>query len=537
MVIAYQNKGESIFSPFLFLKIKNYNMIKIFIDNDWQEYDYATLYSERGYTNTPSTMLVVYDNSMVQLEGWSNTGFNWIEQDHQWYPNDETPYYVQQSSSISLYKIDKKTNFKTYLNNNEPFIIYNNSFTTVETLHDTLGYTNTPSTVWDIDEGVPWSWYNSDTEEYWNDKTHEWTTNPPHEEDDSEPEILPNPIPLIEVDTFSEMDPPVCIAGLEAYREHYPVPNWTQGNLLDPVEIDVLPPISVYKDTLETDITLYVINENGVDFQGVHYNFADPIIHVDKFSTLVFPEGDETFYYQDLTYSFSYLYDSLSPILKHYWREDVRRYYTESELLELGYAKTPFTKVYATDSDQQIQNIIELWYNEDHGYIYDGVWYLTEQELNNAGYYLIEKRTQQVYAKTNGTWYGNQSITRNSTSFNTTNTNYNKQLYLDSACTTPFIWSGEPWVADLTSFPQTAYYYVDALSKMPTSTTSSLGSRTELFVILSPSGTPITPLVNTEIGQQLKIYKAFNYTSSANSSYSGNLGILLYYYYYKNQGN
>ena len=161
-------------------------MTKIFIDNNWQEYDYDTLYSERGYTNTPSTMLVVYDNSMVQLEGWSNTGFNWIEQDHQWYPNDETPYYVQQSSSISLYKIDKKTNFKTYLNNNESFIIYNNSFITVEVLHDTLGYTQTPSTVWDIDEGVPWSWYNSDTEEYWNDKTHEWTETPPHEEEGGE---------------------------------------------------------------------------------------------------------------------------------------------------------------------------------------------------------------------------------------------------------------------------------------------------------------------------------------------------------------
>ena len=158
-------------------------MTKIFIDNNWQEYDYDTLYSERGYTNTPSTMLVVYDNSMVQIEGWSNTGFNWIEQDHQWYPNDETPYYVQQSSSISLYKIDKKTNFKTYLNNNEPFIIYNNSFTTVENLHNTLGYTQTPSTVWDIDEGVPWSWYNSDTEEYWNNKTHEWTSIPPTPED------------------------------------------------------------------------------------------------------------------------------------------------------------------------------------------------------------------------------------------------------------------------------------------------------------------------------------------------------------------
>ena len=174
-------------------------MTKIFIDNDWQEYDYDTLYSERGYTNTPSTMLVVYDNSMSQIEGWSNIGFNWIEQDHQWYPSNETPYYVQQSSSVSLYKINEKTTFKVYLNNNEPFIIYNDSFTTVENLHNTLGYTQTPSTIWDIDEGVPWSWYNSDIEEYWNNKTHEWTSTPPHEEEGGEvvPE-QPDPLFIIQ---------------------------------------------------------------------------------------------------------------------------------------------------------------------------------------------------------------------------------------------------------------------------------------------------------------------------------------------------
>ena len=530
---SYQNKGEKISLLFFFLKIKNYNMTKIFIDNNWQEYDYDTLYSERGYTNTPSTMLVVYDNSMVQLEGWSNTGFNWIEQDHQWYPNNETPYYVQQSSSISLYKIDKKTNFKTYLNNNEPFIIYNNSFTTVENLHNTLGYTQTPSTVWGISDGVPWSWYNSDTEEYWNNKTHEWTTNPPKEEDDGEPEILPNPIPLIDVDTFSEMDPPIRIAGLEAYREYYPVSNWTQGNLLDPVEIDVLPPISVCKDTLETDITLYVIDENGVDFQGVHYNYGDSLL-VDRFTVMIDPIGEETFYYQDTVYSFSYLYDSLSPIIRHYWKEDVSRYYTEDELLEIGYTRTPFTKVYATDSDQQIQNIIELWYNEDHGYFYNGVWYLTEQELNNAGYYLLEKVTQTVYAKVKeSNWYGNQSITRNSTSFNTTSASYNKELYLDLNCTTPYLWNGEIWLVDLGSFYQSASFYVDSLAKMPTSTTGTLSSRTELYVVLTPSGNPSSQFISSDLGQQLKIYKAFNYTSSTYVYYSGNISIVLYYYKYK----
>ena len=509
-------------------------MTKIFIDNNWQEYDYDTLYSERGYTNTPSTMLVVYDTSMVQLEGWSNTGFNWIEQDHQWYPNDETPYYVQQSSSISLYKIDKKTNFKTYLNNNEPFIIYNNSFTTVENLHNTLGYTQTPSTVWGISDGVPWSWYNSDTEEYWNNKTHEWTTNPPKEEDDGEPEVLPNPMPLVEVDYSYDMYEPLYLGNVVSPHIHYPQKSWVDGDLLQLVNSDPVFDnlIAVYKDELDENLLLYVINSDGVDFQGVHYNYGDSL-SVDRFIVMVDPIGEDTFYYQDTIYSFSYLYDSLSPIIKHYWKDGVRRYYTEEELLELGYSKTPFTKVYATNSDQQIQNIIELWYNEDHGYFYNGVWYLTEQELNNAGYYILEKVTQTVYAKVKeSNWYGNQSITRNSTSFNTTSASYNKGLYLDINCTTPYLWNGEIWLVDLGSFYQSASFYVDSLAKMPTSTTGTLSSRTELYVVLTPSGNPSSQFISSDLGQQLKIYKAFNYTSSTYVYYSGNISIVLYYYKY-----
>jgi hypothetical protein len=388
--------------------------------------------------------------------------------------------------------------------------------------------------VWGISDGVPWSWYNSDTEEYWNNKTHEWTTNPPKEEDEGEPEVLPNPMPLVEVDYSYDMDEPLYLGNVVSPHIHYPQKSWVDGYLLQLVNSDPVFDnlIAVYKDELDENLLLYVINSDGVDFQGVHYNYGDSL-SVDRFTVMVDPIGEDTFYYQDTVYSFSYLYDSLSPIIKHYWKEGVSRYYTEEELLELGYSKTPFTKVYATNSDQQIQDIIELWYNEDHGYFYNGVWYLTEQELNNAGYYLLEKVTQTVYAKVKeSNWYGNQSITRNSTSFNTTSASYIKQLYLDSDCTTPYLWNGEIWLVDLGSFYQSASFYVDSLAKMPTSTTGTLSSRTELYVVLTPSGNPSSQFISSDLGQQLKIYKAFNYTSSTYVYYSGNISIVLYYYKY-----
>ena len=509
-------------------------MTKIFIDNDWQEYDYDTLYSERGYTNTPSTMLVVYDNSMVQLEGWSNTGFNWIEQDHQWYPNDETPYYVQQSSSISLYKIDKKTNFKTYLNNNEPFIIYNNSFTTVENLHNTLGYTQTPSTVWDIDEGVPWSWYNSDNEEYWNNKTHEWTSTPPKEEDDEEPPILPNPMPLVEVDYSYDFEEPIILGGLTTYVEHYPVKEWELGDLLKPVDSDFTSEdlISVWKDDLSLNVPLYIVNTDGKDFQGVHYDYGDSIL-ADIFTVMVDSQGEQTFYKDLDTYVFPYLYDSLSVSLKHYWVESDERYYTESELYDLNYNIYPNNRVFVTDDPVDITTIYSALYNAIRGYFYNDIWYATEADLNNAGYYLIEKVTQTVYADTSPSgssinWYCNQSITKNSTSFNTTSTSYVKSLYLDSSLSSPYLWNGYPWELDLElTTVNLGSTVVTKLSSMPSSTTTSTSSFTTLYSVITASGNPITPLVQSELGTQLKIYKGCNYSSSTYISYSSNIKLVL----------
>lgn len=154
---------------------------KIFLNNVWQDYDYEYLYNNLGVTRTKSKNIVAYDSSMNEISGWYNSGYNWIIRDNQWYSVDSTPYYVRQNSSVSLYRIDKKTSFPVYKKNDEEFILNNGSFTTSQSLLDDYGYTQTPSTVWDIDNAIPWSWYNSDLNEYWDDREgyKNWSPDPP----------------------------------------------------------------------------------------------------------------------------------------------------------------------------------------------------------------------------------------------------------------------------------------------------------------------------------------------------------------------
>lgn len=154
---------------------------KIFLNNVWQDYDYEYLYNNLGVTRTKSKNIVAYDSSMNEISGWYNSGYNWIIRDNQWYSSDTTPYFVKQNSSVSFYRIDKEIIFPVYKKNDEEFILKDGAFINSQSLLDDYGYTNTPSTVWDIDNAIPWSWYNSDLNEYWDDREgyKNWSPDPP----------------------------------------------------------------------------------------------------------------------------------------------------------------------------------------------------------------------------------------------------------------------------------------------------------------------------------------------------------------------
>ena len=92
----------------------------------------------------------------------------------------------------------------------------------------------------------------------------------------------------------------------------------------------------------------------------------------------------------------------------------------------------------------------------------------------------------------------------------------------------PYLWDGNSWALDfeLTTVNLGSGPLVNKLSNMPSSTTSSTSFVT-LYSVITASGNPITPLVQSELGTQLKIYKGFNYTSSTYISYSNNIPLVL----------
>lgn len=325
---------------------------KIFIDNEWVDYDYSILYNTRGYTNTPSTVLTTYDSSHTLLESWLNSSLIWIEQDHRWYPINETPYYVKQDSPIALYKIDSKTSYTQYLNNGILYVSYGSSFYTQEYLHDTYGITSTPSTVWDIDEGTPWCWYNPVEDLYWNDKKKAWSQDPPNpEEQEQEDEIIPFPDPIYPYPQW-EYDLSQIPTIQSVTGNFYPVrqptelitafDDWSQWEVYQNVAND-----GFYPDITYTDITLYVYPPDGADdYQGTHYPQGSEFTG-DYQEVWVDSDADVPMYRGAERSVFGTSHDDVYPLLYYVSIQ----YFTPSEMHSFGYTLTEGENVEIFDAN------------------------------------------------------------------------------------------------------------------------------------------------------------------------------------------
>lgn len=154
---------------------------KIFLNNEWQDYNEESLYNNLGITRKKSKNIVAYDSSMNEISGWNNSGYNWIIIDNQWYSENTTPYYVFTGEKTLLYLIDEEKNLQNFVYMGIIYLQVDGSFFTSEYLHDHLGYTQTPSVVWYVDLDIPWSWYNPEENLYWDNREGKklWTEEPP----------------------------------------------------------------------------------------------------------------------------------------------------------------------------------------------------------------------------------------------------------------------------------------------------------------------------------------------------------------------
>lgn len=319
-------------------------MLKVFINNQWVEYSYEYLYTNFGYTDTPSKDIKVYNDSLQLLEAWENSEFVWIQQDTQWYPIQNLPYYIITNRNLKLYKIDAPQTFKIYIKQQEEFVSYNDSFVPSNTLHENYGYTDTPSTVWDIDEGVPWSWYNEDLDQYWDDRVGKkyWSDIPPEPEQEDEGGVPTYPDPFIPLQQWEEdlSQIPTIWSRSGKYFPPQEIPqiykafkNWDTWedyqnlfNLND----------RFYPDKKEYDVKFYVYPEEGADdWGGVHHNQGDIFIGDQQF-VWVESDADIDFYHGTQKFTFAQTHDD--NYLELFYIDP--NFYTSTEMHNLGYTRT-----------------------------------------------------------------------------------------------------------------------------------------------------------------------------------------------------
>jgi hypothetical protein len=158
-------------------------MTRIFFNTVWQEYDYQTLYSTFGITDTQSKNITAYDRPTQEsllnpVIAWFNSGLNWVVQDQTWYPQDSTPYFVLQDLTLPLFYIQQEASFPIYLYLDSNFTLYNNHFVSQSYPVNEEGFSETLSTLY---QDLNWCWYNPEYNQYWDNRQGRkyWSPTPP----------------------------------------------------------------------------------------------------------------------------------------------------------------------------------------------------------------------------------------------------------------------------------------------------------------------------------------------------------------------
>ena len=333
-------------------------------EDKWLTYEEAHRY---GCTRTKPQTLTFYDSEArpvsIRRDVDTDTLFDLrpeAEIPHDWVDDIsdlESPLY-KKIGNITLYMGENPSvyvGYATSKNSTVATLVENtlhNDYIPIKdspnSLYELYGITDHKCDNYYVQEGTVLVWYDSITHLYWDNRPNKkrWVSDPPQiETDDTSNPILPNPVPLDPIDCFSDLAEPVILGSLKSYRYYTAGKDWTSGKELEPIDFSQDFVVDeVYKDLLNLNGLLYVIDENGVDFQSVHYNYADAI-PADKFIAMVEPEGYDLFYkVPDLVVYLPYLVDSYLNE-KYYWVESEDKYFTVLGLESIGYYMSPIPPI------------------------------------------------------------------------------------------------------------------------------------------------------------------------------------------------
>lgn len=510
-----------------------------FINGEWLTYKQI---HDLGYTLQRPANDTFYTSDLSEVEVRRDTSDNtyYDASSHEWVDDITDLNLYRPIGTSTLYDIDSPLEFTGYSNSvksdTPTHVVLEGSLVSVDYLTNNEGLTTYPCQPYLMVDGVVTSWYDPERELYWDntDGKKKWSENPPviAQGDLQDVFIMPSTceaylLPQWEED-LSQMP--------MRYRSWSFDEQDIQMNAQDPVyrglslvfgndDALVSPMVAFYPDITELNKTFYVYTSKGVvDYQGDSHSQGDTFTG-DYMKVYVDSDDDAVFYKGQDQFIFGQSHDESYPEL--YWCED--EYRTYQEVLNLGYSPTPSDiglKAADTNVEFDIDDIYDVMENKSLGYHCNGAWYSSLVDLNNAGYFLVDKVTDRVYLPTNATYkYFEPSIIKTSVSFNTSNYRYNCRSYDNKS---DFLWDGHNWFFDPEeSFAITevtynnfqyknGYKYVSRLSDMPSSTSAS---KMHLIVPITASGNPLNKFNAGELNTQMYLYFCYNNTSNESIYY------------------
>jgi len=507
------------------------------IDGNWLTYEEA---HSLGYTSQKPEIVTLYTDDLTQTQIIRDTsdGTFYNSSEHQWVTDIYDVGLYRKLDDITLYLCEESAQYQAYtdeyLSDIPTHVYFNDVMSDINTLYSTHGITTYQCESYYVKNGDLLIWYDPEEDKYWDNTNKKWLDDAPNTDNAvlQDVFIMPNPgdiylLPQWEED-LSQMP--------MRYRSWSFDEQDIQMDTQDPIYCGlslvfgndvalVSPMVAFYPDITELNKTFYVYTSKGVvDYQGNSHSQGDTFtgdymkVYVDSDDDVIFYKGQDQFI-------FGQSHDESYPEL--YWCED--EYRTYQEVLNLGYSPTPSDiglKAADTNVEFDIDDIYDVMENKSLGYYCNGAWYSTLADLNNAGYYLVEKVTERIYLPTSGTYkYFEPSIVKTSISFNTSNYRYNCRSYDNKS---DFLWDGHNWFFDpeesfaitevtYNNFQyQNGYKYVSRLSDMPSSTSAS---KMHLIVPITASGNPLNKFNAGELNTQMYLYFCYNNTSNESLYY------------------
>lgn len=519
------------------------------INGSWLTYEEA---HNLGYTLQKPNILTFYSTDLVETPVIQDTSDNtfYDSANQQWVSDIDDLNLYKLVGDLIMFDGEIQHTFVAYsssaFSDEASHVYINNSFASIEDLHNSGGYTLNQCVDYIVDEGERLVWYDPNTELYWDNRDGRklWVDTPPviSKSELQDVFIMPSTceaylLPQWE-DDLSQMPMRYCVSAFDEQDLQIDSQKPMLTGFPIAFDYDNVNPLmlTAYADITELDKTFYVFPDKGVaDYTGKHHEQGDTFTGDYRY-VWVDSDQDVVFYKAQQQYVLGQSHDE--KYFELYWCED--KYRTYQEVLNLGYSPTPSDiglKAADTNVEFEIDDIYDVMENKSLGYYCNGGWYQTIADLNNAGYYLVEKVTEHVYLNSSSTYkYFEPSIIKTSVSFNTSNYRY---ACRDFNNTSDFLWDGHNWffdpeesfaitvVTDNNFKHKNGYKYVSRLLDMPSSTSAS---QMHLIVPITASGTPLNKFIQSELNTQLYLYFCANNTSSESLYYGDCMSAAISYW-------